>query len=132
MMSTQQVFTRVVIYALVLSAIDAITGRFFQAHPDPNVLLFLGGTAWVSYRLAAAGQERLAVPAGLGLFVLYAGAFVLWTALLVGWNGSVPWRPRSTTWAVVHIAAAPVVALLARFTGSRAARATATIKPASD
>ena len=69
MMSTKQVFTRAVIYALVLSALDAVSGRFFQAHPDPNILLFMGATAWASYRLAQAGPERLAVPAGLALFM---------------------------------------------------------------
>ena len=132
MMSTKQVFTRAVIYALVLSALDAVSGRFFQAHPDPNILLFMGGTAWASYRLAQAGQERLAVPAGLTLFVVYAAGFVLWTTLLVGWNRSVPWRPRSATWVVVMIAAAPVVAFLARFAGSRAARTAAAPKPTSD
>ena len=53
-MSARQVFVRVVIYAVVLSAIDAVSGRFFQASPDPSVVLFLGATAWVSYRLAEA------------------------------------------------------------------------------
>lgn len=132
MMSTRQVFTRAVIYAVVVSAIDAVAGRFFQAHPDPSIVLFMGGTAWLSYQLAQARQVRLAVPAGVTYFAVYAGAFVLWTTLLVGWNRSVPWRPRSTTWAVVMIAAAPVVAVLARLAGSRAARATSAAKPAVD
>ena len=131
MMSTKQVFIRVVIYALVLSAVDAVAGRFFQAHPDPSILLFMGATAWVSYRLAQTGQERLAVPAGITLFIVYAAAFVLWATLLVGWNHSVPWRPRSATWVVVMFAAAPVVAFLAKLAGSRAARATSPAKPAS-
>jgi len=132
MMSTKQVFTRAVIYALVLSALDAVSGRFFQAHPDPNILLFMGATAWASYRLAQAGPERLAVPAGLTLFVAYAAGFVLWTTLLVGWNRSAAWRPRSATWAITMIAAAPVVAFLAKLAGSRAARTAPVPKPSSE
>ena len=119
-MSTRQVFTRVVIYALVLSAIDALSGRFFQASPDPTVLLCLGATAWVSYRLAQHGEERLAFPAGVTLFAVYMAAFVLWAALLVGWNRSVPWHPRSNTWLIVIIATAPVVAYVAKVSGAAA------------
>jgi hypothetical protein len=92
----------------------------------------MGGTAWLSYQLAQARQVRLAVPAGVTYFAVYAAACAAWTTLLVGWNRSVPWRPRSTTWAVVMIAAATVVAVLARLAGSRAARATSAAKPAVD
>ena len=124
-MSTKQVFTRVVIYALILSAVDAVAGRFFQASPDPSVVLSLGATAWVAYRLAQAGQERLAFPAGVTLFAVYAAAFVLWANLLVGWNRSVPWQPRSTVWLMVVVSAAPVVAYVAKISGSAARTAAA-------
>ncbi|HUQ80281.1 MAG TPA: hypothetical protein VM076_04060 [Gemmatimonadaceae bacterium] len=119
-MSTKEVFVRVVIYGLVLSAIDAVSGRFFQASPDPIVVLFIGATAWTSYRLAQAGQERLAIPAALTLAVVYAAGFVMWAALLVGWNGSVPWHPRSATWVAVVLAAAPVAAFLTKSAGTNA------------
>ena len=124
-MSARQVFVRVVIYAVVLSAIDAVSGRFFQASPDPSVVLFLGATAWVSYRLAEATQERLAFPAGVTMFVVYVAAFIVWARLLVGWNRSVPWEPRSTTWVVVVVVAAPIVAYVAKISGSAARTAAA-------
>jgi hypothetical protein len=124
MMSTKEVFIRVVIYGLVLSALDAVSGRFFQASPDPTVVLFLGATAWTSYRLARAEQERLAIPAALTLALVYAGGFVMWAALLVGWNRSVPWHPRSATWVAVVLIAAPVTAFIAKSAGTNARVAT--------
>jgi hypothetical protein len=120
MMSTKEVFIRVVIYGLVLSALDAVSGRFFQASPDPVVVLFLGATAWTAYRLALAKQEQLAIPAALTLALVYAAGFVMWAALLVGWNRSVPWHPRSVTWLVIVLAAAPVAAVLAKSAGTNA------------
>ena len=45
MMSTRQVFMRVVVYALVLSAIDAVSGRLLRASPEPSLTLSLGATA---------------------------------------------------------------------------------------
>jgi hypothetical protein len=118
MMSTKEVFIRAILYGLVLSALDAVSGRFFQASPDPSVLMFLGATAWVSYRLAEGGQGRIAVPAALTLAAVYAAGFVMWAALLVGWNRSIPWQPRSRTWVIVVLAAVPVVTFLARASGT--------------
>jgi len=125
MMSTKEVFIRVVIYGLVLSALDAVAGRFFQASPDPSVVLLMGATAWTSYRLAEAGQERIAFPAGLTMAVVFMTGFVLWATLLVGWNRSVPWHPRSMTWIAVVVAAAPIVAFVAKLSGSGARAAAA-------
>ena len=128
MMSTREVFIRAVIYGLVLSALDAVSGRFLQASPDPTVVLFLGSTAWTSYRLAEAGRDRLAIPVALTLAAVYACGFVAWAALLVGWNRSVPWHPRSLTWVAVVLLAAPVAAFVAKSAG-RNARAAATPAP---
>ena len=63
-MPTDQIFRRVVWYGLLLSAVDAVSGRLLQAAPDPSVVLSLGATAWVAYRLAeskASGAPDLAV-----------------------------------------------------------------------
>ena len=130
MMSTKEVFIRVVIYGLVLSALDAVSGRFLQAPPDPIVVLFVGATAWTAYRLAQAGRDRLAIPAALTLALVYAAGFVMWAALLVDWNRSVPWHPRSVTWLVIVLAAAPLAALLAKSAGTNA-RIAATKRPSN-
>lgn len=124
MMSTAQVFARVVAIALLVSAVDAVSGRALQASPDPSVVLSLGTTAWVAYRLAQGGQARLSFIAGVTMWALYMAGFVFWAWLLVGWNGSVPWHPRSTTWMIALAAAAPIVAIVAQLsgTGARAAR----------
>jgi len=119
-MSTRQIFTRVVVIALILSAIDAVSGRVLQASPDPSVVLSLGATAWVAYRLAEDGQARLAFVAAITMWGVYMAGFVLWAWLLVGWNRSVPWHPRSTTWMLAVAAAAPIVALVAQLSGSGA------------
>jgi CDP-diglyceride synthetase len=119
-MPTDQIFRRVVWYGLLLSAVDAVSGRLLQAAPDPSVVLSLGATAWVAYRLAESKATRLAFPAAMTLFIVYIAAFVLCTQLLVGWNGSVPWRPRSATWMTVFVISAPITALIAQFVGSRA------------
>jgi hypothetical protein len=126
MVSTGQVFTRVIVFALVLSAIDAVAGRALQAQPDPSILLSLGATAWVAYGLARAGRERLAMVAAAAMWVIYMGGFVLWARLLVGWNGSVPWHPRSTAWMLSLVIAAPIVAAVAQVAGRRAASRAAT------
>ena len=39
-----------------------------------------------------------------------------------GWNGSVPWHPRSTTWMVAVAAVAPVVAIVAQLAGTARAK----------
>jgi len=120
-MPTDQVFRRVIAYGLLLSAVDAVAGRMLQASPDPSVVLSLGATAWVAYRLAEARATRIAFPAALTLWVVYMAAFVLWARLLVGWNNSVPWQPRSATWMTMFAISAPIVALVAQIAGTRAA-----------
>ena len=117
-MSTAQVFVRIVAIALLVSAVDAISGRVLQASPDPSLVLSLGATAWASYRLAEAGQARLSFLAGVTMWTVYMTGFVVWAWLLVGWNGSVPWHPRSTTWMVAVAAVAPVVAIVAQLAGT--------------
>jgi hypothetical protein len=121
-MSTAQVFVRIVAIALLVSAVDAIAGRVFQASPDPSLVLSLGATAWASYRLAEAGQARLSFLAGVTMWTVYMTGFVVWAWLLVGWNGSVPWHPRSTTWMVAVAAAALVVAIVAQLAGTARAK----------
>jgi hypothetical protein len=120
-MPTGQVFRRVIAYGLLLSAVDAVSGRMLQASPDPSVILSLGATAWAAYRLAEARATRLAIPAAVTLWVVYMSAFVLWARLLVGWNNSVPWHPRSTAWMTTFAVSAPIVAAIARVAGTRAA-----------
>jgi uncharacterized membrane protein (DUF485 family) len=131
-MPTDQIFRRVVWYGLLLSAVDAVGGRLLQAAPDPSVVLSLGATAWVAYRLAESKSTRLAFPAAMTLFVVYIAAFVLWARLLVGWNGSVPWRPRSVTWIMMFVISAPIIALVAQFAGSRAGARAAPRAPSSE
>jgi len=121
-MSTAQVFVRIVAIALLVSAIDAISGRVLQTSPDPSLVLSLGATAWASYRLAEAGQARLSFLAGVTMWTVYMTGFVVWAWLLVGWNGSVPWHPRSTTWMVAVAAVAPVVAIVAQLAGTARAK----------
>ena len=125
-MSITQVSVRVIVYALVLSAIDAVAGRMFRAAPDPSVFLSLGATAWIAYGLTVQGQSRVAIPAALALFAIYILAFLLWSNLLVGWNGAVAWAPPSTRWMIGFVALAPVVAVAGWFAGTRA-RARATV-----
>lgn len=121
-MTTAQVFVRIVAIALLVSAVDAISGRVLQASPDPSLVLSLGATAWASYRLAEAGQARLSFLAGVTMWTVYMTGFVVWAWLLVGWNGSVPWHPRSTTWMVAVAAVAPVVAIVAQLAGTARAK----------
>jgi len=118
-MPTDQIFRRVVWYGLLLSAVDAVTGRLLHAAPDPSVVLSLGATGWVAYRLAEAKATRLAFPAAMTLFVVYIAAFVLCARLLEGWNGSVAWHPRSVAWMAMFVISAPIIALIAQFVGSR-------------
>jgi len=120
-MSTERVFTQTIAYGLLLGVIDAVAGRLLQAAPDPTIVLSLGGTAWVAYGLAEARRTRIAVPAGVAFWVAFFAAFWISARLLIGWNGSVPWHPRSTTWMLVFAVSAPVVALIAQFFGARAA-----------
>jgi hypothetical protein len=120
-MPTGQVFRRVIAYGLVLSALDAVSGRMLQASPDPSVVLSLGATGWTAYRLAESRATRLALPAALALWIVYIAAFVLWARLLVGWNNSVPWHPRSVTWMTWFAISAPIVAVASQIAGARAA-----------
>jgi len=119
-MSTRQVLIRMAVYGMVLAAIDAVSGRTFQASPEPSVLLSLLATAWAAYRLAEGGRARLALPAALVLWTAYIATFVAVARLLVGWNGSLPWQPRSTTWMIAFAASAPVIAAIGRLAGQRA------------
>ena len=120
-MPAGQVFRRVIAYGLLLSAVDAVLGRVLQVAPDPSVVLSLGATAWVAYRLAESGATRLAFSAGVTLWVVYMGSFVLWARLLVGWNNSVPWHPRSVAWMTMFAISAPIIAVIAQIAGARAA-----------
>ena len=120
-MPTGQVFRRVIAYGLLLSVVDAVSGRMLQASPDPSVVLSLGATGWVAYRLAEAKATRLAFPAALTLWVVYMSAFVLWARLLVGWNNSVPWHPHGIMWMTTFAVSAPIVAAIAQIAGARAA-----------
>lgn len=119
-MPAGQVFSRVVPIGLALGAIDALAGRVLQAHPDPSWILSLGATGWVTYRLARAGHRRLSLYAGLTVWLAFMVSFVLVARVLVGWNNSVAWEPRSGAWLVAFAAAAPVVAVLAQTAGFRA------------
>jgi len=110
-----------VAYGLAISAIDAVAGRLLQADPDPSIVLSLGAAGWAAYQLSANGRARIAFLAGVTLWVSFLGGFLLWAWLLVGWNGSVPWHPRSTAWMVRFAIAAPVVAIIAQLAGARAA-----------
>jgi hypothetical protein len=92
-----------------------------QASPDPSVVLSLGATGWTAYRLAESRATRLALPAALALWIVYIAAFVLWAKLLVGWNNSVPWHPRSGAWMTWFAISAPIVAVASQIAGARAA-----------
>ena len=121
MMSTGQLFTRMVAYGLLLGVIDAVAGRVLQAAPDPSVVLSLGGTAWVAYGLAEARRTRVAFPVAIAFWIAFFVAFWVCARLLIGWNGSVPWHPRSTKWMITFAVSVPIVALIALFFGARAA-----------
>ena len=120
-MSTGQLFTRMIAYGLLLGVIDAVAGRVLQAAPDPSVVLSLGGTAWVAYGLAEARRTRIAFPVAVAFWVGFFAAFWVCARLLIGWNGSVPWHPRSTKWMITFAVSVPIVALVAQFLGARAA-----------
>jgi hypothetical protein len=120
-MSARQVFIRMVLYGLVLAAIDAVSGRMLQAAPDPSIVLSLGATAWVAYRLAEGRQTRIAFPAALTLWLAFMAGFLAVARLLVGWNGSTMWQPRSTMWMVNFAIAVPITAIVAQLAGTRAA-----------
>ena len=125
MMPTGQVFARMAAYGLVLSAADAVGGRVLHAAPDPSVVLPIGATAWAAYRLAEDRQARIAFPAAMTLWVSFMVGFVTCARLLVGWNGSLPWAPPSSMWAINLGALATVTAILAQLAGTRAAAARA-------
>lgn len=126
MTSTRHVFGRMIAYGLLLGVLNAVGGRLLHAALDPSIVLSLGATAWATYALAEA-RQRAAFLAGIVLWLGFIAGFVGCAYLLIGWNGSLPWRPRSTMWMVAFAVAVPVVALLAQFLGVRAAaRATRT------
>ena len=116
-----QVFTRMMTYGLLLGIIDAVAGRLLHAATDPSVVLSLGATAWAAYSLAEAKRTRIAFAAGVVLWLGFIVGFLVCAYLLIGWNGSTPWRPRSTMWMVTFALSAPIIALVAQFLGARAA-----------
>ena len=127
MSSTEHALGRMIGYGLLLGILNAVGGRLLHAALDPSVTLSLGATAWAAYALAEARHTRIAFSAGILLWLGFIAGFVGCAYLLIGWNGSLPWRPRSTMWMVAFAVAVPVVALLAQFLGVRAAaRATRT------
>ena len=128
-MTSAQVFTRVAIYGILLGAIDAVSGRTLQASPEPSVLLGLLATAWVAYRLSEGRRAQVALPAALTIWLVYFASFAAFAHLLVGWNGSVRWRPRSVGWVVTFALAAVVVGIVAQAAGVRSARAAPTHDP---
>ena len=119
-MPAGKVLLRVIAIAIVVSGIDAISGRVFQAAPNPSTALAVGAPAWAAYRLAAHGQRSLAVIAGVVMWVVFIAAYVGWAALLVGWNRSVPWQPESTAWLVNLGLVALAGSVAAQFAGARA------------
>ena len=129
-MSIGQIFTRTIAYGLLLGVIDAVAGRLLQAAPDPSIVLSLGGTAWVAYGLAEARQTRMAVPAAVAFWLAFFAAFWVCARLLIGWNGSVPWHPRSMSWMITFAISVPIVALIAQILGARAAGRTSKKAPA--
>ena len=129
-MTLPKVLIRVVVIALVLSGIDAISGRVFHASVNPSAALFLGAPAWVAFRLARYAQGRWSWMAAMILWAVYMASFVGWAALLTGWNRAVPWYPRSGSWVVLMGGWAFAFAVLARIAGARA-RVTAEISEGS-
>jgi peptidoglycan/LPS O-acetylase OafA/YrhL len=119
-MPADKALLRVIAIAIVISGVDAISGRVFQASPDPSTALALGAAAWASYRLAEGGQRRLAVVAGVLMWAVFIAAYVAWAALLVGWNRSVPWLPRSAAWLANFAMVALLASVAAQFAGGRA------------
>jgi len=127
-MPVRAVFIRMIAYGLVLGALDAIGGRLLQASPDPSQTISLGAAAWASFVLARSGQSRIAIPAGLTLWLTYFLSFLASAAVLVGWNGSVRWRIPSTNWLVMFAVWAIIAAVMAQFFGVRAAQTSASGK----
>jgi hypothetical protein len=124
------VFIRVVGIALVLSAIDAISGRLFHASVNPSAALFLGAPAWVAFRLARHGYGSRSWIAAVILWAVYMASFIGWAALFAGWNRAVPWYPRSTSWVLLMGGWAFAIAIFAQVVGARA-RVTAEIRDGS-
>ena len=118
---------RVVSIALVLSAVDAISGRVFHASVNPSAALFLGAPAWVAYRLTRHGSGSRAWMSAMLLWVVYMASFFGWAALLSGWNRAEPWYPRSGSWVLLMGGWAFAIALFAQVAGARA-RVTAEIR----
>ena len=115
-----KVLVRAAVYGVVLGSIDAVSGRTLQASPEPSALLALAVTAWASYGVAEP-ERRMAVAfvAGMTLWSSYFATFAAAAQLLVGWNNSVPWQPRSSTWLASFATTAVVVALAASALGAR-------------
>ena len=119
-MTLPKVLLRVVAIALVLSAIDAISGRVLHASVNPSAALFLGAPAWVAFRLARHGHGSASQIAAMLLWAVYMASFTGWAALLAGWNGAMPWYPRSGSWLLLMGGWALVIAAFAQAAGARA------------
>ena len=126
-MTLPQVLIRVIAIALVLSAIDAISGRVFHAAVNPSAALLLGAPAWVAFRLARHGSGPRPLVAAMIVWAVYLASFIGWAALLTGWNRAVPWYPRSNSWVLLMGGWAFVIAAFAQAAGARA-RVTAEIR----
>ena len=55
-MTLPKLLTRVIGIAVVLSAVDAVSGRALHASVNPSAALLLGAPAWVAFRLARYGR----------------------------------------------------------------------------
>lgn len=119
-MTILQDLVRVIVIAIVLSAVDAISGRVFHASVNPSAGLFLGAPGWVAYRLALGGAGRWSWVAALILYAVYIASFTGSAALLVGWNRAVPWYPRSGAWLLNMGAWVFAIAFCAQLMGARA------------
>ena len=118
-MTHSKTLLRLVSIALVLSAVDAISGRVFHASVNPSAALFLGAPAWVAYRLARFGYGPRAWIAAMILWAAYMASFIGWAVLLSGWNRAQPWYPRSGSWVLLMGGWAFAIALLAQVAGAR-------------
>ena len=118
-MTLPKVLIRVIGIAVVLSAIDAVSGRLFHASVNPSAALFLGAPAWVAFRLARYGHGPRSWIAAMVLWAVYMASFIGWAALLAGWNRAVPWYPRSGSWVLLMGGWAFAISIFAQVIGAR-------------
>ncbi len=118
MSSTKRSALTLAVLAVVAAGLDAIAGRALQASPTPSIVLGLGLVAWTTLRLTVLRQPRAAILGGVAAWVIFLATYWLAASSLVGWNGSLPWRPRGE-WLLGWTAAAVAVAAVARATMGR-------------